>query len=89
MKTLENLYSFLQSRSGGSITPWLNKPWKNQNKKGLTVKLFSGLNLIRRFEDYDTSVIFKNRCNIKYDSNLIGISKENNRNILLLYKFTI
>ena len=52
IKTFKDLYLFLQSYEKNDITEWLKIRWKGKDKQESLLRLFCGLNLIVKLENY-------------------------------------
>jgi hypothetical protein len=53
MKTLKNLYEFLQLYKEDNIIKWLEEPWTGKDKQESLLRLFTGLGLINKLKSYD------------------------------------
>jgi hypothetical protein len=52
IKTFEDLYVFLQNHPDFNILKWLNDSWVGKDKQESLLRLFAGLNLINKIENY-------------------------------------
>lgn len=80
-KTFISLYSFLQSYEN-NLLEWLNEPWKGKDKQESLLRLFAGLGLIEKLNDYNvckgnfnlkTICVHNTRKDIFYDEKNIPI----------------
>ena len=53
MKTFVDLYNFLQIYEENNIIGWLEDKWEGKNKQESLLRLFVGLNLISKLNNYD------------------------------------
>ena len=82
--TFKDLYEFLQNYSETSILPWLKKKWKGKDKQESLLRLFAGLGLINKLNNYN---ICKGNFNIKTIepcTSIKDIFYNNNNNLIKL-----
>lgn len=53
LNTLKDLYEFLQFYEEDNIITWLKEPWVGKDKQESLLRLFAGLELIDKIEQYD------------------------------------
>lgn len=106
MDTFVDLYNFLQTYTGDNIFEWLKDSWEGKDKQESLLRLFAGLGLIQKLQNYDVckgnfnlktitklsnfkDIFYNNLNEVIYlkdkgdSSDLTGISKIDNKNILV------
>ena len=84
MNTFKDLYEFLQLYEDDNIITWLSQPWVGKDKQESLLRLFAGLGLVDKLEQYYICNGNFNKKTITKNTTIIDIFYNRKNNLINL-----